>query len=73
MSNCFFSTSRDGDSSITLNNLFQCLTTFAKKILLNVQLESALLQNEAMPSCPFSGCTGEEANHHLATTSFWKL
>ncbi|RMC00653.1 hypothetical protein DUI87_23270 [Hirundo rustica rustica] len=43
---------------------------FCEEIPYNVQPKLALAQLEMMFSCPVTGCLGEEANSHLATTSF---
>ena len=61
-------TFRDSDSTTSLGSPFQCLTTLSENP--NVQPESSLAQLEAITSCPVTSYMGEEANPHLATTSF---
>ncbi|KAJ7415038.1 putative glutathione peroxidase 8 [Willisornis vidua] len=44
--------------------------SLSKELLPDIQPKSLLAELKPMPSCPAVGCLGEEANPHLATTSF---
>jgi len=66
-------TARNGDSTVSLGSLFQCLTTFLLKKVF-------LISNLKLPCCnlkPFplilSLVTWEETNTHLVTPSFQVL
>ena len=44
--------------------------SFAEEIVLDIQPKSPLAQLEASPSSPVTSYCGEDANPHIATTSF---
>ena len=43
--------------------------SFREEIFPNIQSESPLVQHKAIPSCPITNYTGEEADLYLTTTS----
>lgn len=68
-SNLSLNSPRDGESTTSLGNPFQCLTTLSeKKCLLISSLN--LAQLKAIPSCPITGYLGEDTNPQLPTPSF---
>lgn len=62
---------RNGDSTVSLDSLFQCLTTISVKIFFpKIHSKPPLSQLEAILSCSVTCYMGEGTNAQLATTSF---
>ena len=63
--------SRDGDSTTSLDSLFQRLITLSvRKFFLDIQSKPPMEQLEAVSPCPMACSLGEEPDTHLATASF---
>ena len=56
--------SRDGASTTSLDNLFQCVTTLCEKLPPNIQLRPPLAQLKTITSCPITSYLGEKAESY---------